>query len=223
MSSTSSLPGEPTQVYVDGAYMRPTVQPDWLAALSAVCKQCRGLCCQYFELPGIAVIDGVVAWPEQPAAHDTKEDLAFVRAHFKHMSGTLHKLGCSALDPQTHLCTQYGCRPRLCRKYVCRSAWFRGRPPTLAYGTLAVQATLDSPLYGHVPNQALVPEWVATVGHALALSGCQDPGFLETRAEVMEKKGEPWSQLKKRWQRAERVAANIQRALVPDTTAAAKS
>lgn len=129
------------KMYVDnhGLTLYVDVNPEEVAAISDICVVCKGLCCSNFtvsvdtEKVGDAWVPNWKAMIAR-ANPDQAKDLEFMSQHFK-PTGQITESGrvefcCDAQDAQG-LCGEYLNRPKLCRGYVCGSAWKCGKPPGL--------------------------------------------------------------------------------------------
>ena len=132
-----------TRLYVDGCgglqhYV--FVTDEELAILSDICKTCKGLCCTWFRIrvpvepgaDGKLVVDWAKALEAAQSNPEHRQGLEFARDHFQVVQEAQGDpnwttMACTALDPVTHLCNAYACRPGLCRGFICNSAWSRGR------------------------------------------------------------------------------------------------
>lgn len=173
-----------TRLYVDGS--RGTqhyvfVTDEELAILSDICKTCKGLCCTWFRIrvPATTAADGAVTvdWDGAIAAAkdlpERLEGLQFARQHFQPVCApgaqcdtSWPTMACDALDPVTHLCNAYACRPGLCRGFICSSAWSRGMPPSMDFGRMASQGE-GGPFAGVTPPQVVNEGWARTIGKRL--------------------------------------------------------
>ena len=171
-----------TRLYVDGCgglqhYV--FVDDKELAILSDICKTCKGLCCTWFRIkvPATTAADGTVTvdWDGAIAAAkdhpEHLEGLKFAKQHFQPVpegqcDTAWPTMTCSALDPVTHLCNAYACRPGLCRGFICNSAWSRGMPPSMEFGRMASQGK-GGPFEGVTPPQVVNEGWAATIGKRL--------------------------------------------------------
>lgn len=127
-------------IYVDMGYgpaPRFEVNRAQLRAIGQVCRLCGGQCCLRFSyccrFDSQGLID-VKAWREAVKAKSPgyRKDVNYAIRNLVLVDRADHSTGCFTCRNLTRegRCADYRNRPGFCRGYVCRTAWFDGKPPT---------------------------------------------------------------------------------------------